>query len=173
MDQNFEVIEGTQPKSLIYIYNEHTFKVTTCDKGTKYLCCTKYYLGNEDYCKASGHIKGSTFTLTNEHNHESLSFDIKKRKALNRMKALVSQRGLSIKDIYNQVIQNQDDEVRAHMTFKMVESTLYKHRRKEFPVSPKSALEAMEAMVKASVFGTHQGLMKITGKLSVGQLIQI
>ena len=160
---NYETIEGKRKGSVVYVHNGYLYGFFRTYKNHVRVRCLEW----RRKCKAFGKIVGDQFIVQGEHtNHESaMCKEVLSLKATLKHKAETS--CTSLRELFNTECAELDEDIATSVSFKSLESTMFKRRRLSYPPLPRSAEETGQLLETSDKFTSYKRMVTTEGETAL------
>ena len=161
---NYIITEGERRGSVMYIHENYHYRKDRNRNEIIYMKCVNCLPPRS--CPGRGKVQNLSFQVTCEHNHDKVDDKLLKvhaAKVSMKRKAETSSGHISLREIYNEEIK-QHQEAKGQLTFAMLEPTLRKRRKRNYPTLPISAtasIELLETMEDATFNRFYKGSVSV------------
>ena len=130
---NFEVVEGKRLNSFHYQSGGYLYLKVRASKNFTYVRCTLY---KNPGCKGFAKIDhdSNTLSLTHEHDHDENAYRQNEFVLKNKLKRAAETSSERLRQVFNETCRQ--DPAKISVTFRQMESSMCKRRRKLLPPLP-------------------------------------
>ena len=151
---DFSIVEGEKLNSTNYISGGYRYTKNRESNGTIYLKCT---LARQNACEGLAKISTlvNLLEITRAHNHSESEYKSHSIVLANRIKRTVEISTDNLREIFNLECRNST-EAATTLTFKTLESTMFKRRRSHLPKLPVSPEEFDQLLTNSPYSKFHR-----------------
>ena len=149
----FSIVEGKRQNSLNYSSDGYRYVKYRESNGTIYLRCT---LSKKWSCHGLAKISSTTNLLevTKSHSHSKDDYKSESIVLSNSIKRSAEVSTENLREIFNN--ECRDSPAGCTLTFRQLESTMVKRRRKDLPKLPSTCVEFAELLPDSPFSGNHR-----------------